>query len=95
MHVHYLFQSTHVVANDAEKADVSYKCKMAAKFGIPVVNVDYLYDCVDQEKHLDTDAYLLVGKTKSEQLSTGKITGKSWKVGSYQICLRSSVDQLA
>uniref|UniRef100_K1PUC2 Poly [ADP-ribose] polymerase 4 n=1 Tax=Magallana gigas TaxID=29159 RepID=K1PUC2_MAGGI len=71
-------KSTHVVLNDAEKADVSYKCKMAAKFRIPVVSLDFIFDCISQGKLLDTDKYLLVGKTKAQEFSSGKISaGKS------------------
>ncbi|XP_052710583.1 protein mono-ADP-ribosyltransferase PARP4-like isoform X3 [Crassostrea angulata] len=71
-------KSTHVVLNDAEKADVSYKCKIAAKFRIPVVSLDFIFDCISQGKLLDTDNYLLVGKTKAQEFSSGKISaGKS------------------
>ncbi|XP_056015621.1 uncharacterized protein LOC125677683 isoform X3 [Ostrea edulis] len=71
-------KSTHVVLNDAEKADISYKCKMATKFRIPVVSLDFIFDCVSQGKQLNTDDYLLVGKTKAEEFSTGRIVaGKS------------------
>ncbi|XP_061177489.1 protein mono-ADP-ribosyltransferase PARP4-like [Saccostrea echinata] len=71
-------KSTHVVLNDPEKADVSYKCKMAEKFRIPVVSLDFIFDCVDQGKQLNTDNYLLVGKTKAQEFSSGKImAGKS------------------
>lgn len=62
--------------NDAEKADVSYKCKIAAKFRIPVVSLDFIFDCISQGKLLDTDNYLLVGKTKAQEFSSGKISGK-------------------
>uniref|UniRef100_A0A8W8JII7 Poly [ADP-ribose] polymerase n=1 Tax=Magallana gigas TaxID=29159 RepID=A0A8W8JII7_MAGGI len=71
-------KSTHVVLNDAEKADVSYKCKMATKFRIPVVSLDFIFDCISQGKLLDTDNFLLVGKTKAQEFSSGKISaGKS------------------
>ncbi|XP_061177422.1 LOW QUALITY PROTEIN: protein mono-ADP-ribosyltransferase PARP4-like [Saccostrea echinata] len=72
-------KSTHVVLNDPEKADVSYKCKMAEKFGIPVVSLDFIFDCVDQGKHLNTDDYLLVGKTKGLEFSRGKIMGGKFR----------------
>ncbi|XP_078337991.1 uncharacterized protein LOC111100311 isoform X3 [Crassostrea virginica] len=71
-------KSTHIVLNDVEKADVSYKCKMATKFHIPVVSLDFIFDCVSQGKQLDSDDYLLVGKTKAQEFSSGKISaGKS------------------
>mgnify|MGYP003692038365 CR=1 FL=1 len=62
--------------NDVEKADVSYKCKMATKFHIPVVSLDFIFDCVSQGKQLDSDDYLLVGKTKAQEFSSGKISGE-------------------
>ena len=69
-------KSTHVVCNDSEKANISYKCKMAARYGLPVVTVDFIHDCVDEGRILNTDNYILVGKTKSQELSSGKIPGK-------------------
>ena len=71
-------KSTHLVCNDLEKADISYKCKMATKYGLPVVSVDFIHDSVDQGKLLNTDNYILVGKTKSEEFNSGKILGKNY-----------------
>ncbi|XP_076077942.1 protein mono-ADP-ribosyltransferase PARP4-like isoform X2 [Mytilus galloprovincialis] len=72
-------KSTHVVCNDPEKADISYKCKMASKYGLPVVSLDYIHDCVDQGRLLNTDNYILVGKTKSQEFSSGKITASKYQ----------------
>ncbi|VDH98080.1 poly [ADP-ribose] polymerase [Mytilus galloprovincialis] len=72
-------KSTHVVCNDPEKADISYKCKMATKYGLPVVSLDYIHDCVDQGRLLNTDNYILVGKTKSQEFSSGKITASKYQ----------------
>ncbi|CAG2243592.1 PARP2_3_4 [Mytilus edulis] len=72
-------KSTHVVCNDPEKADISYKCKMATKYGLPVVSLDYIHDCVDQGRLLNTDNYILVGKTKSQEFSSGKILSTKYQ----------------
>ena len=64
-----------MVCNDAEKADISYKVKMATKYSIPVVSMTYIEKCVAEGRQLNTDDYLLVGKTKSQELGTGKISG--------------------
>ena len=64
-----------MVCNDAEKADISYKVKMAAKYSIPVVSMTYIEKCVEEGRLLNTDDYLLVGKTKSQELGSGKISG--------------------
>jgi hypothetical protein len=48
------------------------------KYGLPVVSVDFIHDSVDQGKLLNTDNYILVGKTKSEEFNSGKILGKNY-----------------
>ena len=63
------------MCNDAEKADISYKVKMATKYGIPVVSMAYIDQSVEAGKLLNTDDYLLVGMTKAEELGSGKISG--------------------
>ncbi|KAL3871218.1 hypothetical protein ACJMK2_039226 [Sinanodonta woodiana] len=67
-------KTTHIVCSDPEKADTSYKCKMATKYGIPIICVDYVRNCVDKGRLLNTDGYLLMGKTKAEELKLGKIS---------------------
>jgi hypothetical protein len=49
---------------------------MVTKYGLPVVSVDFIHDSVDQGKLLNTDNYILVGKTKSDEFDSGKILGK-------------------
>lgn len=63
------------MCNDAEKAEWSYKCKMGAKYGIPVVSVEWIQACVSTGQLQNTDNFLLVGKSKSESLKEGKISG--------------------
>ncbi|XP_033740043.1 protein mono-ADP-ribosyltransferase PARP4-like isoform X2 [Pecten maximus] len=73
-------QSTHVICNDPAKADISYKCKMAQKYGIPVVSVSFLYDCVEKGRLLSTDDYLVVGKTRSQKLGSGRIAATKYQI---------------
>ncbi|KAK3593675.1 hypothetical protein CHS0354_013571 [Potamilus streckersoni] len=67
-------KSTHVLCGDPKKADMSYKCKMATKYGIPIICLDYVRDCIDKGRLLNTDGYLLLGKNKAEELKLGKIS---------------------
>ncbi|KAL5009558.1 hypothetical protein ScPMuIL_011863 [Solemya velum] len=70
---------THVVASDPEKADVSYKCRMAAKYGLPVISPDFIHDSVEKQKLLNTDDYILVGKTKAEEFGCGKVVASKYQ----------------
>lgn len=49
----------------------SYKVKIAMKYGIPVVSVDFISACVDQKRILSTDNYIVFGDKSS--FSCGKI----------------------
>ena len=69
-------QVTHLVVNDVEKAKDSYKSRMAAKWGIPVVSLDFIDACLEAGTLLEPDKFIVVGKTASEQLSSGKIVGR-------------------
>ena len=63
--------------NDPEKVEMSYKCRTAGKYGVPVVSVDYVHACVKADKLQNTDDFLLMGKGKSDDFKSGKITGIS------------------
>ena len=69
-------QTTHLVVNNVEKAQDSYKSRMARKWGVPVVSVDFIHQCVETGKLLEADAYIVVGKTAAMEFSTGKIVGE-------------------
>lgn len=58
-----------------EKAQDSYKSRMAQKWGIPVVSLDFVYKSVDAGKLLEADRFIVVGKTAAEEFSAGKIIG--------------------
>ena len=59
-----------------EKAQDSYKSRMAQKWKVPVLSVEYITKCVEAGKLLEVDPYVVVGKTASEEFSSGKIVGK-------------------
>ena len=50
---------------------------MAQKWGIPVVNVSFIDACIDIERLLEPDKFVVAGKTASEEFSTGKILGNN------------------
>ena len=68
-------QTTHLVVNNAEKAQDSYKSRMAQKWGIPVVNMEFVDKCIGAKKLLEADQFIVVGKTAAQEFSTGKIVG--------------------
>ena len=66
--------------SNAEKSKESHKVRMAAKFGIPVVSVDFLAQCVDKGKLLEADSFVVAGKTAADEFKTGKIVGEDLHV---------------
>ena len=64
------------MVSDAEKSKDSHKVRMAAKFGIPVVSLDFLAQCVDKGKLLEADHFVVAGKTAADEFKTGKIVGE-------------------
>ena len=49
---------------------------MAQKWGIPVVDVSFIDACIEANKLLEPDQFIVAGKTAGEEFSTGKIIGK-------------------
>lgn len=60
---------------------------MASKYGLPVLNLDYIWDCLQAEKLLPTESYIVGGKSKFLDFKSGKISGKHLfkKVNWFQI----------
>ncbi|XP_066269374.1 protein mono-ADP-ribosyltransferase PARP4-like [Branchiostoma lanceolatum] len=65
-------KTSFLVLGSKERTD-SYKCRTAVKLGLPVVPLDYIEACVQAEELLDTDNFLLVGKSVAAEFSAGKI----------------------
>ena len=63
------------MVNNVEKAQDSYKSRMAQKLGIPVVSADFIQKCVECGKLVEADPYVVVGKTAAKEFDTGKIIG--------------------
>ncbi|XP_055887848.1 protein mono-ADP-ribosyltransferase PARP4-like isoform X2 [Biomphalaria glabrata] len=63
-----------VVTSDPEKCQLSTKCRMASKYGLPVLNLDYIWDCLQAEKLLPTESYIVGGKSKFLDFKSGKIS---------------------
>ena len=78
-----MFQCTLLVVGDAEKAQDSYKARTALKYGIPIVLPKYLEACIEKGRLLDTDPFIVVGNSKAEELSSGKIVGMIVLVPEY------------
>ncbi|XP_041352469.1 protein mono-ADP-ribosyltransferase PARP4-like isoform X2 [Gigantopelta aegis] len=67
-------KSTHVVGNDPEKYDISYKCQMAAKYRIPVVSPEFIWSAIKMGKLPNSDDYIIGGRSKKSDFKSGKIT---------------------
>ncbi|CAG5135718.1 unnamed protein product, partial [Candidula unifasciata] len=63
-----------VVTSDPEKCDVSSKSRMAVKYGLPVLRLDYIWDSLDADKLLPYDSYIVGGKSKVLDFKSGKIS---------------------
>ena len=61
----------------SENHDVTetYKGRTALKLGIPIVSFLFIDECTKQQKLLDGDDYLTVGKSTAKQFSSGIIKG--------------------
>jgi poly [ADP-ribose] polymerase len=64
-----------LVVNNVEKAQDSYKSRMARKWGIPVVSIEFVSRCLEEGKLLEADSFIVVGKTAAQEFSSGKIIG--------------------
>ena len=53
----------------------TYKGRTAVKLGIPIVSLSFSDDCTQQQRLLDSDEYLLVGKSAAKRFSSGIIKG--------------------
>jgi len=63
------------VCDNGEKAANSYKCSMGVKFGLPVVSTAWIQASLNAGHLANTDDFLLLGRSKSEGLKQGKISG--------------------
>ena len=64
------------MVNNVDKAQDSYKSRMAQKWSIPVVSMDFVHKSTEAGKLLEADQFIVVGKTAAQEFSTGKIVGK-------------------
>ena len=68
-------KTTHLIVNNVEKAQDSYKSRMAQNWGIPVISMSFVDSCLQAGKLLEADEFVVAGKTAAEEFSTGKIIG--------------------
>jgi hypothetical protein len=71
----FSFQSNFVLTADGEKTLSSYKGTTAIKYGVPVLHMDYVADCVIARKYLDPTPHLLSDSAREKEFSSGKISG--------------------
>ena len=64
-----------MVTSDPEKVDVSSKCRMAVKYGLPVLSLDYIWDCLQDGVLKDSSTYVVGGKSSVLDFKAGKISG--------------------
>lgn len=53
----------------------TYKGRAALKLGIPIVSLAFVDDCIEKQKALDSEEYLVAGNTSAKQFSCGIIKG--------------------
>ncbi|XP_070569266.1 protein mono-ADP-ribosyltransferase PARP4-like [Ptychodera flava] len=66
-------KSNYLVVSNPEKGDTSFKIRQAVKYGIPVVSMDFIHECVEKNLLQDVDPYIVYGATRSGEFSSGKI----------------------
>uniref|UniRef100_A0ABM0MFB2 Poly [ADP-ribose] polymerase n=1 Tax=Saccoglossus kowalevskii TaxID=10224 RepID=A0ABM0MFB2_SACKO len=79
-------KTTHLVVSNPEKADTSYKMRQAIKYDIPVVSMDFIYQCVEKQKLLDPDQYIVYGTSRTGEFSSGKIVDRYEVAKSAVLC---------
>jgi poly [ADP-ribose] polymerase len=63
-----------LVKND--KNVESYKCRTAFRLSIPIVTVDFIYHCLNNE-YVNLKEYLILDKNDEENFKKGKISKSS------------------
>ncbi|CAB3995488.1 poly [ADP-ribose] polymerase 4 [Paramuricea clavata] len=71
--IKYGWFKTKFFASENEEITETYKGRTGVKLGIPIVSLLFIDDCAQQQKLLDSDEYLLVGKSASKHFSSGII----------------------
>ena len=71
----FSLQCSHLVVDDHENVSDTYKARTALKYGVPVVSLTFIDDCLKAERLLVADDYIAVGQTKAEEFGSGKIVG--------------------
>ncbi|XP_012936925.2 protein mono-ADP-ribosyltransferase PARP4, partial [Aplysia californica] len=79
-----------VVTSDPEKVDVSSKCRMAVKYGLPVLSLDYVWDCLRAGALYDTSSYVVGGKSSVLDFKAGKISALKNKEEKKKVSSRTS-----
>ncbi|XP_072018403.1 protein mono-ADP-ribosyltransferase PARP4-like [Amphiura filiformis] len=66
-------KSSHLIVSNAEKAKDSYKGRMAQKYGVPILGMDFIDVCLSEDKLVDTEPHIVCGTSMTQEFSSGKI----------------------
>ena len=68
-----------MVVSSSKDKEPSYKIKTAIKYGIPVVSVNFVSTCIEKNKLLNADDFIVYGEKPADSFRSGKIvaTGES------------------
>ncbi|XP_071818546.1 protein mono-ADP-ribosyltransferase PARP4-like isoform X4 [Apostichopus japonicus] len=74
-------RTTHLLVSHVNKKTYSFKRQSAQKYSVPVLDVDYLYDCLNNGRILETSSYFAADRGTVEEkpenvLLSGKIKRK-------------------
>ncbi|XP_028417262.1 protein mono-ADP-ribosyltransferase PARP4-like isoform X3 [Dendronephthya gigantea] len=72
-----LNNKTKYFVSENKEVDDTYKGRAALKLGIPIVSLSFIDDCAEQQKLLESDEYLTIGKSLANQFSSGIIKAAS------------------
>ncbi|CAD5126470.1 DgyrCDS14594, partial [Dimorphilus gyrociliatus] len=65
---------SHVI--NKQQAVQSFKSKTAQKCDIPVIGRNFIDNCIEEERLLSVENYLLIGENKSKKLANGRVSTK-------------------
>ncbi|XP_072018548.1 protein mono-ADP-ribosyltransferase PARP4-like [Amphiura filiformis] len=77
-------KSSHLIVSNAEKVKDSYKGRMAQKYGVPILGMDFIDVCLSEDKLVDTEPHIVCGTSMTQEFSSGKIV--TGEFGFIDVC---------
>ena len=59
--------------SNAEKAKDSYKGRMAQKYGVPILGMDFIDVCISEDRLVDAEPHIVCGTSMSHEFGSGKV----------------------